>query len=174
MARARARPPSRSISRTTSEALSSRRSATATRAPSREKAIAISRPIPSAAPVTTATLPCVRIPPAPSPRDLAPDTPPSARLAPGRLLPRQAVNRAETPDEVSRVYADDRPVAEELPEDSQGLAVLHVVEGGDEDRGVGDVEVRIGRRQPAAVERDRRRHRERHDLRARPVLEPQI
>ena len=88
-----------------------------------------------------------------------------------RLLPREAVNGPQSPYEVSGVDPDDRPVAEELTEDAERRAIARVVERGNQDGRVGDVEIRVGRREAAPVEDDRRRHRQLDHLDARPVLE---
>src|SRR5439155_19253618 len=69
-----------------------------------------------------------------------------------RLLLRHAVQRAEAEHEVAGVDADHRPRRKESGEDGERLPVADVVEGRDEDRRVGDIEVRVARRQPLAAE----------------------
>ena len=49
-----------------------------------------------------------------------------------RLLLRQAVQRAETEDQVDGVDADDGAVAEQLGEDAERDAVVRVVESRDQ------------------------------------------
>ena len=60
--------------------------------------------------------------------------------------------------------SDDLSIGETCGEDVEGVPVVGVVEGGDEDALVGDVEVRIARREALAVEDDGGRHGELDDL----------
>jgi len=93
---------------------------------------------------------------------------------PRRLLLGQAMERAEAQDEIHGVNAHDGAVLEQLAQDAKGHAIVRIVERGHENGVVGDVEVRVARRQAIILEVKRRRHGERHDLRLRAVLEPQI
>ena len=54
--------------------------------------------------------------------------------------------------------ADDLACGEEVGEDSQGFAVVRVVEGWDEDEVVGDVEVAVACGQALAFKDDGRGH----------------
>jgi SAM-dependent methyltransferase len=63
------------------------------------------------------------------------------------------------------------PAGVQRPQHPQRHAVLGIVERGDEHRPVGDVEVRVARRQPLPVEVERSRHREGDDLDLRSILE---
>ena len=69
-----------------------------------------------------------------------------------------------------------RPPAdpEQLAQDPECHAVGRVVEGRHQDGGVADVEVRVARRKPTAVEDDRRRHGQVDHLRPRAVGEPRV
>jgi len=61
---------------------------------------------------------------------------------------------AETPDEVDGVDADDFARGKAAGDDVERVAILRVVEGGDEDERVGDVEVGVARGQALAFEED--------------------
>src|SRR6266571_1695846 len=89
----------------------------------------------------------------------------------GGLLLGQTVKGAQPPDQLHGVDSHDRPVPEELGENAQRDAVGGVVEGRDEDGGVGDVEICVAGREAPAVEHERRRHRETHHLGPRAVLQ---
>ena len=80
------------------------------------------------------------------------------------LLLGHAVEGAEAPDEVGAVDAGDRAVGEAVGEGVEGDAVVGVVEGGDEDEAVGDVEVGVAGGQALAFEDDGRGHGEGEDL----------
>jgi hypothetical protein len=71
---------------------------------------------------------------------------------------------AETPDEVYGVDADDFAAGETGSDGVERDAVVGVVEGGDEDEGVGDVEVGVAGRETLAFEEHGRGHRELDDL----------
>ena len=70
----------------------------------------------------------------------------------------EAVEGAEAPDEVDGVDADDFAVGEAGGDDVEGVAVVGVVEGGDEDQAVGDVEVGVAGGEALVFEEDRRGH----------------
>src|SRR5262245_33993339 len=63
---------------------------------------------------------------------------------PGLLL-RQAVERPEAEDQVDAVDADDLAIGEELRQGVQRDAIGRVIEGGNQDQAVCDVEVGIAR-----------------------------
>ena len=71
---------------------------------------------------------------------------------------------AEAPDEVYGVDADDFAGGEAGGDDVEGAAVVGVVEGGDEDERVGDVEVGVAGGEALAIEDDGRGHGEFDDL----------
>src|ERR1700730_6283108 len=74
------------------------------------------------------------------------------------LLLGEAVEGAQAPDEVYGVDADDLAVGEAARDDVEGVAVVAVVEGGDEDERVGDVEVGVAGGEALAFEDYRRGH----------------
>jgi hypothetical protein len=57
------------------------------------------------------------------------------------------VQRALTPDQIQRVQADDGSVRKQVRENVERDAIVRVVEGGDDDRAVRDVEVGVAGRQ---------------------------
>ena len=61
---------------------------------------------------------------------------------------------SEAPDEVYGVDSDDLASGETLGEEVEGVAVVGVVEGGDEDDGVGDVEVGVAGGEALVFEED--------------------
>ncbi len=69
-----------------------------------------------------------------------------------RLLLRQAVQRAEAQHQIDGMNADDGTVREKLSQGAQRDAVVGVVEGGNQDGSVRDVEVGVAGGQPLAVE----------------------
>src|SRR3984885_818213 len=71
---------------------------------------------------------------------------------------------AEAPDEVDGVDADDLAVGEAGGDDVEGVAVVAVVEGGDKDEVIGDVEVGVAGGEALAFEDDRGGHGELDDL----------
>ena len=74
------------------------------------------------------------------------------------------MHRAEAPDQIDGMDADDLAVGEEAGQGVQSDAVGRVVEGRDEHEAVGDVEVGVAGREPLAFEDDRAGHRQRDDL----------
>ena len=72
----------------------------------------------------------------------------------GGFLLGEAVEGAEAPDEVDGVDADDFAVGEAGGDGVEGVAVVGVVEGGDEDEPVGDVEVGVAGGEALAFEED--------------------
>ena len=71
---------------------------------------------------------------------------------------------AEAPDEIDGVDADDVAVGEAGSDGVEGVTVVGIVEGGDEDEVVGDVEVGVAGGQALALEGDGRGHGEFDDL----------
>jgi hypothetical protein len=80
------------------------------------------------------------------------------------LLLGEAVEGAQAPDEVDGVDAYDFAGGEAVGDDVEGVAVLAVVEGGDEDEAVGDVEVGVAGGEALIVKDDGRGHGEFDDL----------
>src|ERR1035438_1137780 len=80
------------------------------------------------------------------------------------LLLGEAVEGAEAPDEVNGVDADDFACGEAGGDDVEGAAVVRIVEGGDDDERVGDVEVGVAGGQTLAFEDDRCGHGEFDDF----------
>src|SRR5277367_1089618 len=76
----------------------------------------------------------------------------------------EAVEGAEAPDQVDGVDADDFAGGEAAGDDVEGVAVLAVVEGGDEDEIVRDVEVGVAGGEALAFEDYGRGHGEFDDL----------
>src|SRR5579859_3617893 len=76
----------------------------------------------------------------------------------GGLLLGEAVEGAQAPDQVDGVDADDFARGEAGGDDVEGVAVVRVVEGGDEDERVGDVEVGVAGGEALAFEEDGRGH----------------
>src|SRR5262249_9780004 len=72
---------------------------------------------------------------------------PRASGARRRLLLRQAVQRAQAPDEIHRVDPDHLAVREALREHVQRNAIVAVVERRHDHHAVRDVEVRVARRE---------------------------
>src|SRR5215510_2600750 len=80
------------------------------------------------------------------------------------LLLCEAVQRAESPHQIDGVNADDGMIGEYLSQNAEGDAVLRIVECGNEDRGVRDIEVRVAGGESPAVEQHGRGHRQVDDL----------
>ncbi len=80
------------------------------------------------------------------------------------MLLGQAMEGAEAPDEVYGVDADDFSGGEAGGDCVEGVTVVGVVEGGNEDEGVGDVEVGVGGGEALAFEEDGGRHGEGSDF----------
>src|SRR5260370_2458880 len=74
---------------------------------------------------------------------------------------------AEAPDEVYGVDADDVAGGEAVGDDIEGVAIVTVVEGGDEDEVVRDVEVGVAGGETLALEDYGRGHGEFDDLERR-------
>src|SRR5882757_10354426 len=81
-----------------------------------------------------------------------------ARLRSCGFLLGEAVEGAQAPDQVDGVDADDLAVGEAAGDDVEGVAVVAVVEGGDEDEAVRDVEVGVAGGEALAFEGDGRGH----------------
>ncbi len=74
------------------------------------------------------------------------------RLLWGWLLLRHAVQCAEPPDQISAVDADDLAVGEEVSEDVEGEAVVGIVEDGNENEAIGNVEIGVAGGEAASFE----------------------
>src|ERR1017187_6801706 len=81
-----------------------------------------------------------------------------------RLLLGEAMEGAEAPDEVDGVDADDFAGGKAGGDDVEGVAILRIIEGGDEDERVGDVEVGVAGGEALAGKVDRRGHGKLDDL----------
>src|SRR5277367_5761897 len=84
-----------------------------------------------------------------------------ASLSDARLLLRHAVQRAEAEDEIAAGDPDDLASREESGESIESDSIVCIVECGDDDDFVGDVEIRVTGGEALAIEVDRRGHRER-------------
>ena len=67
---------------------------------------------------------------------------------------------AESPDEIDGMDADDFAIGKELSENSERDAVVGIVEGRDEDKAVGDVEVGVAGGEALIAEDNRARQRQ--------------
>ena len=67
----------------------------------------------------------------------------------------KAVQRAQSPDQIDRMDSNDLAGREAAGDDVEGVAVVGVVEGGDEDQIVCDVKVGVAGGQALVVEEDR-------------------
>lgn len=76
---------------------------------------------------------------------------------------------SEAPDEIDRVYADNCAVGKTGGDGVEGVPVVGVVEGGNQDESVGDIEVGVAGRQTLAGKGDRCRHRQGDDFEAVPI-----
>src|ERR1035437_5022884 len=76
----------------------------------------------------------------------------------------EAVEGAEAPDQVDGVDADDFAVGEAGGDDVERAAVIRIIEGGDQDQVVGDVEVGVAGREALTFEDHGRGHGEFDDL----------
>ena len=63
-----------------------------------------------------------------------------------RLLLREAVQRAEAPDQIHGVDAHNGTVAEQFAQNAKRHAVVRVVKGRDDDGGVANIKIRVARR----------------------------
>src|SRR5258706_2783208 len=79
----------------------------------------------------------------------------------GRPVLSDAVEGAESPDQVGAVDPDHVPTREERPQRSEGLLVARRVVGREQHDAVGDVEIGVARRQPLPVVAEGARHRQR-------------
>jgi len=70
------------------------------------------------------------------------------------------VQRAQAPDEINRVDADDFAAGKNLGQNVQRHAVVGIVEGGHENQAVGDIEVGVTGGQALAAKEDRARQRQ--------------
>lgn len=68
-----------------------------------------------------------------------------------RLLLRQTMQRAEAPDQIHGVNADDGAVAEQFAQNAERDAVVWVVERRHDDGGVADIKIRVARGQTNSV-----------------------
>ena len=77
----------------------------------------------------------------------------------GRLLLGHAVDRAESPYQVSAVDPDNVAIGENIGKSVERNSVVRIIEHRNQDGAISDVEIRITSRQAAAFEINRRRHR---------------
>jgi len=84
------------------------------------------------------------------------------------------MQRAKAQHQIHRVNAHHGPVLEQLAQDAERNAVIWIVECRNDHARVADVEIRIACRQPIAVVNQRRRHRQRNDLRFRAIFKAQL
>jgi putative salt-induced outer membrane protein YdiY len=75
-----------------------------------------------------------------------------------RLLLRETVQRAETPDQIHGVNADDGAVAEQFTQNAERDAVVRVVERRHDNSGVANVKIRVACRQSLAIKIKWQRH----------------
>src|SRR5438445_4974049 len=75
-----------------------------------------------------------------------------------RMLLGHAVDRAETPDQVSAIYSDDFTVRKDVGKDVESYTIVWIIENRDEHEAVGNIEICITRGKPAAFEIHRSRH----------------
>src|SRR5213080_2963924 len=73
----------------------------------------------------------------------------------GWLLLGQAMQGAQPPHQIHCVNPDHRPVAEQLGEQPERDPIVRIIERRHQHGAVRDVEIRVARRQPLAVERER-------------------
>ena len=71
-----------------------------------------------------------------------------------------AVQRAQTPDQIDAVNADDFAIRKNLRQNVQRHAVVGVVKRRHQHQPIGDIEIRIAGRQPLAAKDDRPRQRQ--------------
>jgi len=90
-----------------------------------------------------------------------------------RLFVREAMKSSEAPDKVYAVDPDHRTVADKLGECPEGDAVLGIVEGGNQNGRIADVEVGVACGQPLTVEIERRGHGQADYLDSGVILQPQ-
>ena len=62
---------------------------------------------------------------------------------PRRLLLRQTVQRSKSPHQIDGVNSEHGTVGKEFSEDSEGDAIVGIVKGGNENGGIGDVEIGV-------------------------------
>ena len=62
---------------------------------------------------------------------------------PRGLLLRQTVERSKSPDQIDGVNSDHRTFRKKFSEDSEGDAIVGIVKGGNENSGVGDIEISV-------------------------------
>src|SRR5437660_12791044 len=87
-----------------------------------------------------------------------------------RLLLGHAMHGAEAPDQVAGVDGNDFAGREELGQNVQRDAIVRVIEYGNENNAIRDVEVAVASGQAPAFEDDGRRHEQLNDLEAFAVL----
>ena len=76
-----------------------------------------------------------------------------------RLLLRHAVKRTQSPDKIPAMNPTDGVFREGFGKNAQRLTIVRIVERRYQHNAVGDVEIRIARRQPLTIEDNRSRHR---------------
>src|SRR2546427_11623185 len=88
------------------------------------------------------------------------------------LLLSQAVQRPQPPHQIDSMDPNDWAIADQFGEQPERSTVVRIIERRHENHVVGDVEIRIARREPLALEGKRRGHRQGDDFDFRAVLEP--
>src|SRR2546425_6990427 len=88
------------------------------------------------------------------------------------LLLSQAVQRPQPPHQIDSMDPNDWAIADQFGEQPERSTIVRIIERRHENHVVGDVEIRIARREPLALEGKRRRHRQGDDFDFRAVLEP--
>src|SRR5213080_1416083 len=88
------------------------------------------------------------------------------------LLLSLAVQRPQPPHQIDSMDPNDWAIADQFGEQPERSTVVRIIERRHENHVVGDVEIRIARREPLALEGKRCRHRQGDDFDFRAVLEP--
>src|SRR2546422_115337 len=88
------------------------------------------------------------------------------------LLLSQAVQRPQPPHQIDSMDPNDWAIADQFGEQPERSTVVRIMERRHETHVVGDVEIRIARGEPLALEGKRCRHRQGDDFDFRAVLEP--
>src|SRR6266567_3897263 len=84
---------------------------------------------------------------------------PRSRTCVGGLLLRHAVQRAQPPDQVDGMDADDFAAGEHVGKNAERNAVVGIMEAGHEDEAIGDVEVCVAGRHALPAKHNRPRQR---------------
>ncbi len=84
---------------------------------------------------------------------------------------RHAMQSPQSPDQVHRVNPDDRAVGKEFAENAQRDSILGVVEGGNQNRSVGNIEISVTGGKANALEEQRVWHGQIDYLQSRAILQ---